>query len=87
MTAEAGVRQALKAWIVETSGKISADELAGDTPIIERRIISSLQIMDLILFIEELSGRSIDVEQLKVGVFRNIDAIYHNFFVERTDGP
>ena len=79
MSTAADMKQALRDWVVKTSGKIRAEELADDTPIIERRIITSLQTMDLILFLEELTGSAIDVEKLKVGVFRNIDAIYENF--------
>lgn len=36
--------------------------------------------LDLIFFIERLSTKSIEVESLKVGVFRNINAIYDTFF-------
>lgn len=82
MKTEAEIRQALRDWVVRTNGKIKAEELSDETPIIEQRIISSLQITDLILFIEKLTGQSIDVEKLKVGVFRNINAIYRNFFAE-----
>jgi acyl carrier protein len=80
MRTEAEIKQALRDWIVGTNGKIRAEELNDETPIIEQRIISSLQVMDLIFFIERLSNRSIEVESLKVGVFRNVDAIYDNFF-------
>ena len=79
MSVEADVRQKLREWVVRTSGKVRAGELRDDTPIIEQRIITSLRIPDLILFIEELSGRSIDAQQLKPGVFRDIDTIYRNF--------
>ena len=78
--AEAEVRQALRDWVLKTSGKIKLDELTDETPIIEQRIISSLQIMDLILFLEQQTGQPIDVTQLKPGVFRNISVIYRNFF-------
>ena len=80
MKTEAEIRQALREWIVKTSGKIQPQELSDQTPIIEQRIISSLQIMDLILFLEKLRDRSVEVEKLKVGVFRDIDVIYQNFF-------
>ena len=80
MRSEAEIRQALRDWVVKTSGKIQPAELNDETPIIEQRIISSLQVMDLILFIERLSNRSIEVDDLKVGVFRNINALYENFF-------
>jgi acyl carrier protein len=80
MRTEAEIRQALRDWIVTANSKIQPEELNDETPIIEQRIISSLQVMDLIFFIEKLSNRSIEVESLKVGVFRNVNAIYDNFF-------
>ena len=84
MKSEAEIRQALRDWVLKTSGKIKPDELTDETPIIEQRIISSLQIMDLILFLEQQTDHSIDVTQLKPGVFRNISVIYRNFFQEAT---
>lgn len=72
-------KQALRDWVVKTSKKISAEDLADDTPIIEQRIITSLQTMDLILFLEDLTGNAIDVAKLKVGVFRTINVIYETF--------
>ena len=80
MKAEAEIRQALRGWVIKTSGKIKPEELTDETPIIEQRVISSLQIMDLILFLEQQTGQPIDVTQLKPGVFRNISVIYRNFF-------
>lgn len=80
MRTEEEIRQSLRDWIIKTSGKIRPEELSDETPIIERRIISSLQVMDLILFLERLSDKPIEVEDLKPGVFRNIDSIYKNFF-------
>lgn len=72
-------KQALRDWIVKTSKKISAEDLDDDTPIIEQRIITSLQTIDLILFLEQLTGNAIDVVKLKVGVFRTIDIICETF--------
>ena len=80
MKNEADIRQNLREWIAQKSGKLQPQDISDDTPIIEQRIIKSLQIPDLILYIEEHTGRAIDVEQLKPGVFRNIDTIYRNFF-------
>ena len=80
MKNETEVRQTLREWIVKKNGKIAAHELVDDTPIIERRIISSLQLTDLILMLEKLSGNPIDAEMLRPGAFRDINAIYRNFF-------
>ena len=83
MKTEAEFRQALRDWIIAKNGKISQSELEDDTPIIETRIISSLQLMDLILYLEKITGNPVDVEQLKPGVFRSIDTIYNNFAGEK----
>ena len=80
MKTETEIRQSLREWIVKTSGKIRPEELNDDTPIIERRIISSLQITDLILMLERLSDSSIDIEMLKPGAFKDINTIYRTFF-------
>ncbi|HYR44758.1 MAG TPA: hypothetical protein VER98_17125 [Terriglobia bacterium] len=80
MKTEIEIRQSLREWIAKTNGKIRAEDLNDDTPIIERRIISSLQLTDLILMLERLSDNLIDVEMLKPGAFRDINAIYRNFF-------
>jgi len=80
MKSEMETRQAIRDWIIKKNGKISDRELNDQSAIIEQRIITSVQILDLILFLEDLSGKQIDVKNLKKGVFRNIDAIYQNFF-------
>jgi acyl carrier protein len=80
MRTEEEIRHCLRNWVIKNSEKITYDELSDDLPIIEQRIITSLQTMDLILFIEKISGGSIEPEDLKPGVFRNIDTIYKNFF-------
>jgi acyl carrier protein len=77
---EAAVKQRLRQFVVERSGKVRPDEVADDTPILERRILSSLQVLDLILVIEELSGRALDASRLKPGVFRDVNTIFRNFF-------
>ena len=80
MTTQVEIRAKLRDWVVRTNGKVSPADIRDDTPILERRIVKSLDIMDLILFLEELRGRPIEVEKLKPGVFRDIDAIWTNFF-------
>ena len=79
MTSEAEVRAALRAWIAARSRTLEP-ELTDTTPILERRLITSLQIMDLILYVEHLSGRAIDVRQLRPGAFRDVESIYARFF-------
>ncbi|MCZ6813946.1 MAG: hypothetical protein O7F14_07815 [Alphaproteobacteria bacterium] len=76
---EEEIKQQLRDWVVGKSK--TAESVADDTPIIEQRVITSMQVMDLILFIEKLRGRPIDAAKLQKGVFRDINTIYGNFFV------
>ena len=80
MSTESNIRDALRQWIVDVSGKASVEDLADDSPLFRNGILKSVQISDLILYIEELAERAVDVEQIKPGVFRDIDTIYRNFF-------
>jgi acyl carrier protein len=72
----------LRGWIATRDGRIAAAEIGEETPIVERRLLSSLQVMNLILYIEELRGEPIDPESLRPGAFRSLAAIYQQFFAE-----
>ena len=67
MTSEARFRRGVREWITQHA-KAPPAELRDDTPIIEQRIITSLQVLDLILYLEEMRGTPIDVEGLRPGV-------------------
>lgn len=76
---ETDFRQALRAWILRNTAKVEAFELTDQSPLLETQIVSSLQLMELILFLEEILGRSIDVTALRPGAFDSIDAIAGTF--------
>jgi acyl carrier protein len=80
VSTEHHIRDALRQWIADTSSKTSVKDLADDTPLFRNGILKSVQVTDLILYIEELAERSVEVEQIKPGVFRDIDTIYRSFF-------
>ncbi len=72
------IKQQLRDWVVANSK--TAASVENDTPIIEQRVITSMQVMDFILFIEKLGDQPIDATKLKKGVFRDINTIYETFF-------
>jgi acyl carrier protein len=77
------VREALRAWMAAHSRKAIGDAALTDaTRLIEEGILSSVQVPDLILFIEDLRGRPVDIAELKPGSFRSVDAIVATFFAE-----
>jgi acyl carrier protein len=76
-------KQRLRAWILENNGRrIDAADLRDDTPLLEQRILSSLQIADLLLFLEELRGAPVDLEGLTGASFRDVDALVKAFLPE-----
>ena len=77
---ETDAKDALRAWIRERNPDVPAGEPADDTPIIERRYLTSLQIADLLVYIEELRQAPVDPARLKPGVFASVDAIHAAFF-------
>lgn len=77
---EAEARDALRTWIREHNPDVPAGEPADGTRLIECRYLTSLQVADLLLYVEELRQSPVDPARLKPGVFASIDAIYRAFF-------
>ena len=73
-------REALRAWIREHNPDVPPDEPKDDTRLIERRYLTSLQVADLLVYIEELRQAPVDPTRLRAGVFASIDAIHAAFF-------
>ena len=64
---------------------IDLDGLSNDTPLLEARMISSFDVLELILHLERASGRKISRRQLVPGSFRDVTTIACVFFgAERT---
>lgn len=54
-------------------------ELDDDTDIVDSRIVTSLQFVSLILYVEELRGCSIEPERLDIDSFRTLRSIQENY--------
>lgn len=75
-------KERLRAWILEHGNRIDADELRDDTPLLERRILTSLQLADLLLFLEELRGAPVELEGISGAAFRDLDSMVKAFLPE-----
>jgi len=64
---------------------IDITAVAVDTPLLAQRVITSFDVLELILHLEEISGRPIDRSQLVPGSFRDIDTIARVFLAPRVD--
>ncbi len=79
---EQEIREKLRGWIRDLCGR----DIADDTPIFESGLLSSLDVVELILFIESINGDEIDLEIMDPDVFTSIDTILAGFFERRSDG-
>ena len=82
MRPQSDIRQVIRTWVEQHGRNLRPGDLHDTTPILEQRIISSLQIIDMILMLENLVERPIDIGELKPGVFKDIDTICRTFFQE-----
>ncbi|MCP5245552.1 MAG: hypothetical protein H6937_06220 [Burkholderiales bacterium] len=82
MNHEHPIKDELCRWIAAHSAVFSEDAVPSNMAIIEKRIITSVQLMDLILYLEHLKGEPINPAQIKPGAFASVDSIYQHFFCE-----
>lgn len=75
----AAQRAALRDWVLERNPGVDPSTVDGRTPLIAGRYLTSPQVADLLLFIEDLRGAPIDVESLQAGAFRDIETIWATF--------
>jgi len=78
---ESEIRQHLRAWIINRA-KEKPGGLPDDMPILESGILTSLDVVELIVYIEKLrGGTEVPTEALEPSAFRDINSMYRAFFV------
>jgi acyl carrier protein len=74
----------LRDWILERAGAAS-DRLTDNTmPILDEGLLSSLDIVEFILFIENLREEEVDIENIEPEVFTNLCTLYDAFFADKS---
>lgn len=80
MKLEDDIRVALRGWIREHArGEVPAT-FDDTTAILETGILSSLDVVELVLFIENLRGEEVDVDSIEPEALLNVDSLYATFF-------
>lgn len=79
---ELTIRKNLKRWILDHSKAQVKGELGDDTPILEQGILSSLDIVEFVLYIESLRGEEVDTDAIEPDVFTSVDTLWTGFFAE-----
>lgn len=77
--------RAVRGCLAGVKPGLDVDAIAIDTPLLEERIITSFDVLDLLIHLERASGLPIGRDQLKPGSFRDIATIARIFIV-REDG-
>jgi acyl carrier protein len=70
----------VREWIVQKNSSIHPDVLTEDIDLIENRIIDSLQFVEFILFLEEITGRDVYTQEFKLDSVKTMRAIEENYF-------
>lgn len=81
---EKDIRAKLRDWIVKHSKSPAKASFTDETHILEEGILSSLDIVEFVLFIESLRGEDIDTDDIEPQVFTSINTLYAAFFTQVT---
>ena len=79
----AEMRRDLRDWLLLQNPGLAPMDLKDGTLLMEQGIVDSLKLMDLVLAVERLRGQALDMEDVKPGAFRSIEAISQAFFEAR----
>jgi acyl carrier protein len=74
------VYQVLRDWIHTANPTAAVVCVDPETDLLKSRILESLQIVELVLFLERRTGREILAEHLHPDSFRTLNSIFLNFF-------
>jgi len=77
---ENAIRSSLKRWILDHTKAQLKGDLLDDTPILEQGILSSLDIVEFVLYIESLRGEEVDTDSIEPEVFTSVDTLWDGFF-------
>ena len=77
---ELEVRGKLRGWIAKHAKKAITADFNDETPVLELGILSSLDIVEFVLFIEDLRGDEVDADAVEPEAFTNINTLYSAFF-------
>jgi len=74
----------IKQWIIGRNKEIQ--DIAPDQDLIDSRLVDSLSFVELLILIQQLSGKTIDQSDLDIESFRTLDAIDNRYFAVTTVG-
>jgi acyl carrier protein len=79
---ESEVRAKLREWIAKRAKKAITAKFDDETPVLQDGILSSLDIVEFVLYIESLRGEDVDADAIQPEAFTNINTLYSAFFAK-----
>jgi acyl carrier protein len=77
---ESAVRGQLRSWIIKHAKNPPGTDFSDETLLLEQGILSSLDIVEFVLFIENVRGDEVDTDAIEPDAFTSINALYTAFF-------
>jgi len=74
------IKQSLRQWLVDKRKIADPSQLADDTALLDSGMLRSIDVADLLIYIEFMRERPIDISDLQPGVFGSINSIAAQFF-------
>jgi acyl carrier protein len=70
----------MRQWILDHSKSAARYPLNDQTQILEQGFLTSLDVVELVLFLEELRGAEIEADDIDPEVFACVDSLWNAFF-------
>ena len=70
----------MRRWILKRSQSRAVGDFSDQSLILESGLLSSLDVVELVLFVESLRGSEVDVDSIEPDALRSIDTLYETFF-------
>lgn len=72
----------MREWLLARRPTLASDAVDEHTDIIEARVLESLDLVEFMILVEDLSGRTVLSEQLDPATLRTLATIYTHYFAE-----
>ncbi len=73
------VRAKLREWVCEAA-ETTPDQITDETALLDSSLVSSMQLVELVMLIEDLREEAIEYGEIGPSSFQDINTIYTTFF-------
>lgn len=78
---EPEIRGQLRAWLLEhAKSPVDPSKFTDQMHLLESGLLNSLDVVEFVLYIEELREEEVDPDEIEPEVFTNVDSLWGAFF-------